>query len=211
MSSNVSKEKPLKCVLLGPNGSGKTAFATQLVHKSFDPHSTTSIGTAFLKYKHTDEHSIDIWESPDHTYMGLSPMYVRGANLILLFVNPTSNGTNDWRVEFGHFFNAISPRVVDLFDNSDLTNLAFVCTHSDQPYVNISDLTDFQTQLSQTLKHNIPIFHVSSRDGRGFGNVTKHIFDPPSFSRGSHIMDSHVEVDSEEEEEKNEWKFCTIL
>jgi len=209
------KNKSLQCVLFGPNGSGKTAFATQLVHKTFDFQETALIGASFFSYKYTNDHSVELWDAPaDKRYMTLPPTYLKGANFILLFVNPTSNDTNDWRVDFELFFNAISSQIVSLFrgcDSKDIPRFAFVCTHSDQSYVNIDHLEDFQTELTKIVKHNVPIFHVSSRDGRGFGNVTKHIFDSPSFSRGSHIMDSHVEVDSEEEEEKNEWKFCTIL
>jgi len=214
MSSNVSKEKPLKCVLVGPSGSGKTAFATQLVKKTFDAQYTATIGSAFLKYKHTDDHSVDVWDAGHQRYMALLPMYLRRANIILLFVNPSSNGTNDWRVDFGQFFNAFSPRVSDLFHNSDLNNtprVAFVCTHSDQPYVNIADLTEFQTQLSETLKQPIPIFHVSCVDGLGINETISSLFDSPGSSADSHIMDSHIEVDNEEKEEKNEWRFCTIL
>jgi len=215
MSSNVSKQKSLKCVLFGPSGSGKTAFATQLVKKTFDPQYASSIGAAFLKYKHTDEHSVELWDTAGHQrYMALSPMYLRGANIILLFVNPTSNGTNDWRVDFGQFFNAFSPRVNDLYndcESKDIPRFAFVCTHSDQSYVNIDHLEDFQTELTKIVKHKVPLFYVSSLNGQGFGDITNYLFDSPGSSADSHIMDSHIEVDNEEKEEKNEWRFCTIL
>jgi GTPase SAR1 family protein len=215
MSSNVSKQKSLKCVLFGPSGSGKTAFATQLVKKTFDPQYASSIGAAFLKYKHTDEHSVELWDTAGHQrYMALSPMYLRGANIILLFVNPTSNGTNDWRVDFGHLFNAISSQISPLYndcESKDIPRFAFVCTHSDQSYVNIDHLEDFQTELTKIVKHNVPIFHVSSLNGQRFGDVTDYLFGSPSFSPDSHIMDSHIEVDNEEKEDKNEGKFCTIM
>ena len=215
MSSNVSKEKPLKCVLVGPSGSGKTAFATQLVKKTFDPQYTATIGAAFLKYKHTDDHSVDVWDTAGHQrYMALLPMYLRGANIMLLFVNPSLNGTNDWRVDFGQFFNAFSSQISSLYndcESKDIPRVAFVCTHSDQPYVNIADLTEFQTQLSETLKQPIPIFHVSCVDGLGINETISSLFDSPGSSADSHIMDSHIEVDNEEKKEKKGGKSCTIM
>jgi small GTP-binding protein len=215
MSSNVLKEKPLKCVLLGPSGSGKTAFATQLVKKTFDSQYTSTIGAGFSKYKHTDDHSIDIWDTAGHQrYMALLPMYLRGANFILLFVNPTSNGANDWRVDFEQFFKALSSQITPLYhdcESKDIPRYAFVYTHSDQSYVNIGHLEDFRTELTETVKHNIPIFRVSSLNGQGFGDVTNHLFDSPNFSPDSHIMDSHVEVDNEEKKDKKGGKGCTIM
>jgi GTPase SAR1 family protein len=213
-SADLPKSKPLKCVLVGPPKAGKTAFLVQLIDQTFDQQYTATICTNFSKYKHTNNYYFDLWEVSGQFAGHLLPMYLRGANIILLFVNPSSNGTNDWRVDFGQFFNAFSPRVSDLFHNSDLNNtprVAFVCTHSDQPYVNIADLTEFQTQLSETLKQPIPIFHVSCVDGLGINEIISSLFDSPGFSPDSHIMDSHVEVDNEEKEEKNEWRFCTIL
>jgi len=213
-SADLPKSKPLKCVLVGPPKAGKTAFLVQLIDQTFDQQYTATICTNFSKYKHTNNYYFDLWEVSGQFAGHLLPMYLRGANIILLFVNPSSNGTNDWRVDFGQFFNAFSPRVSDLFHNSDLNNtprVAFVCTHSDQPYVNIADLTEFQTQLSETLKQPIPIFHVSCVDGLGINETISSLFDSPGSSPDSHIMDSHIEVDNEEKEEKNEWRFCTIL
>jgi GTPase SAR1 family protein len=213
-SADLPKSKPLKCVLVGPPKAGKTAFLVQLIDQTFDQQYTATICTNFSKYKHTNNYYFDLWEVSGQFAGHLLPMYLRGANIILLFVNPSSNGTNDWRVDFGQFFNAFSPRVSDLFHNSDLNNtprVAFVCTHSDQPYVNIADLTEFQTQLSETLKQPIPIFHVSCVDGLGINETISSLFDSPGSSADSHIMDSHIEVDNEEKEEKNEWRFCTIL
>jgi GTPase SAR1 family protein len=214
-SVDLPKNKPLKCVLVGPSGSGKTSFLTQLVHQTFDPQYIATICTNFSKYKHTNNYYFDLWEVSGESPGHLLPMYIRRANFILLFVNPTSNGANDWRVDFGQFFKTFSPRVSDLFHNADLNNtprVAFVCTHSDQPYVNISDLTEFQTQLSETLKQPIPIFHVSCVDGLGINETISSQFDSPNSSVvDDNIMDSHVEVDNEEKEDKNEGKFCTIL
>jgi len=215
MSSNVSKEKPLKCVLVGPSGSGKTAFATQLVKKTFDPQYTATIGAAFLKYKHTDDHSVDVWDTAGHQrYMALLPMYLRGANIMLLFVNPSLNGTNDWRVDFGQFFNAFSSQISSLYndcESKDIPRVAFVCTHSDQPYVNIDHLEDFQTELTKIVKHKVPLFHVSSLNGLGINEIISSLFDSPGSSPDSHIMDSHIEVDNEEKKEKKGGKSCTIM
>jgi GTPase SAR1 family protein len=208
------KNKSLKCVLVGPNQSGKTAFTIQLVDKTFDPEYTNRISASFLKYKHTNDHYLELWDISAHQrYIPSSPMYyLRGANFVLLFVNPTSNGTNDWRVDFGLFFKAISSQISTLYhdcESKDIPRFAFVCTHSDQPYVDIDHLEDFHTELTKIVKHIVPIFHISSLNGQGFNDVTDHIFDSPK--EKSHIMDSHVEVDNEEKEEKDEGKFCTIL
>jgi len=213
-SADLPKSKPLKCVLVGPPKAGKTAFLVQLIDQTFDQQYTATICTNFSKYKHTNNYYFDLWEVSGQFAGHLLPMYLRGANIILLFVNPSSNGTNDWRVDFGQFFNAFSSQISSLYndcESKDIPRFAFVCTHSDQPYVNIDHLEDFQTELTKIVKHKVPLFHVSSLNGLGINEIISSLFDSPGSSPDSHIMDSHIEVDNEEKKEKKGGKSCTIM
>jgi GTPase SAR1 family protein len=213
MSNDLPKEKCSKCVLVGPCQYGKTSFLAQLIKKTFDPQYSPTIGTDFAKYKLTKDHSLGIFDCTGHSgIMCLLSAYLRKANFVLIFVNPSLDGNDDWSTTFGKFLKSFSDIISPLYLNcepNDIPHFAFICTHSDLPYVNISCLEELRTTFSANLKQNVPIFRVSSQNGDGIDNVVNDFFNSSHLSLGSHIIDPHVEVDTEEKEIRR--KICTIL
>jgi len=214
MSNDLPKEKFSKCVLVGLCQSGKSSFLGQLINKTFDPQYSPTIGADFAKYKLTKDHSLGIFDCTGHSGITfLLPTYLKRANFVLIFVNPSLDGIDDWSTSFGKFLESFSDIISPLYLNcepNDIPHFAFICTHSDRPYVNISYREELRTTFSTNLKQNVPIFRVSSQSGDGIDNVVNDFFNSFDLSLGSHIIDPHVEVDTEEKE-GSRWKFCTIL
>ncbi len=88
-------EKPIKVVILGESGVGKTSIISQYINGVASPHSTPTIGASFVnkKIKVSDEsYSVDIWDTAgQEVYRSLAPTYYRNASAAIITFDVTSH------------------------------------------------------------------------------------------------------------------------
>lgn len=93
-SSNASKSKQIKLVLLGESGVGKSSIALRYVRGEFNENGEATIGAAFLtKTVNVRGQNIkfDIWDTAgQERYHSLAPMYYRGAPAAIVVYDVTS-------------------------------------------------------------------------------------------------------------------------
>ena len=82
------KNPPIKVVLIGKQGVGKTTLAMRYVYNRFDPHSESTVGVAFMsKVLRVNGKPIvlNIWDTAgSERFNSFVTMYVRGAKFILV-------------------------------------------------------------------------------------------------------------------------------
>jgi len=102
-----SHMKPLKCVLIGEAGVGKSSLASRWVNGKFDAEKGPTMGAAYLTRRVTVDGvtvNVDVWDTAgQERYRALTPMYSRGAEIAIIVFDATEKPTQqrmqvaDWR------------------------------------------------------------------------------------------------------------------
>ncbi|MCJ1297074.1 hypothetical protein MMC34_008643 [Xylographa carneopallida] len=99
MSVTAPRTLETKVVMLGHSGVGKTSMLNQFVRGNAPPHSTATIGAAFMKktIQLDGWHIImQIWDTAgQERFRSMAPMYYRGAHAAVLVFDVTSAETLD--------------------------------------------------------------------------------------------------------------------
>ena len=89
----------MKVVLLGDSGVGKTSLAGRLISDEFQPQTTPTISGAGVQVaRDIDDVHVEftLWDTAgQEKYRSITPMYVRGANVLLLVYDITSRSSFD--------------------------------------------------------------------------------------------------------------------
>lgn len=84
-----------KVVFLGSSASGKSSLCVRYMEKSFDPYRDSTIGAAFysrLVECPPDIMKLDLWDTAgQERYRALAPMYVRGADAVVIVYDITDD------------------------------------------------------------------------------------------------------------------------
>ena len=107
-SSNTSKIRSEKIVLIGAPSSGKSSIANRIINGTFAPNQEATIGAAFnSKITKVDDTDIklDIWDTGgSEKYRSLVPMYFRDARAAIVVFDTTNEQSfveaRDWIAEF---------------------------------------------------------------------------------------------------------------
>ena len=83
-----------KVVLLGESSVGKTSLVHRFINDSFNPHTSNTIGAAFITKIYTSRNTPDrkikyeIWDTAgQERYRSLTPMYYRNARIALVCID----------------------------------------------------------------------------------------------------------------------------
>lgn len=87
--SNKMNKRHRKLVLLGKSSVGKTTIVDALRGKEFNEYQSSTVGAAYDCIE-LDKFKVEIWDTAgQERFLSLSPMYYRGANIILLVFDVT--------------------------------------------------------------------------------------------------------------------------
>jgi small GTP-binding protein len=100
--------QPLKIVLIGDSGVGKTCFCHRYIHGQIPNNEASTIGASFFKKTETIENNdinINVWDTAgQERYLAICPMYFREAHgcLCLFDLTEKSSFTNiyQWITKF---------------------------------------------------------------------------------------------------------------
>ena len=85
--------KPIKCVLLGESGVGKSSLASRWVNQRFVTEPEATIGAAYLTRRISVDGvvvKIDLWDTAgQERYRSLTPMYYRGTSIAIIVFDAT--------------------------------------------------------------------------------------------------------------------------
>lgn len=86
----------MKTVLLGDTGVGKSSLFRYLSQKEEPLSNTPTIGGAFMAIRHLGGPPIHLWDTAgQERFQSLTPMYLRGAKIVILMFDNTKQETYD--------------------------------------------------------------------------------------------------------------------
>lgn len=90
----------IKTTIVGASAAGKTCFVMAANTGVFKPGGEATIGASFTHLMSSETLAFQVWDTAgNHRYMGIAPMYTRGAKLIILLYDMTEKDkstTIDW-------------------------------------------------------------------------------------------------------------------
>ncbi len=183
-----------KLVFIGNSGVGKSSIIMRICRNRFSSSSETTIGAAFLT--HNIEYPVDdgmvniklkIWDTAgQERYRSMLPLYLRGANIIIIVYDLTDRQSFDNIKEY--WLQSI------LQDTSSRSNiLVYLVGNKSDAVTNASDLTYCTTEACDFIKEysEIKIFHklTSAKTGVGitelFDDICKNAINYITFDQNA--------------------------
>jgi Rab family protein len=119
----MGESSPLKLVLLGESGVGKTSLVAQYLSGQVPESVNPTVGAAFMtKYVIADGQQFEllIWDTAgQEVYRGLAPMYYRSALIAIIVFDVTNDAT----------YNSVNYWIRELRANSDESIVIVVCAN----------------------------------------------------------------------------------
>ena len=88
MSNNTTEKNPIKIILLGDSGVGKTNIILRYLKNEFNENSLSTIGTTFgVKeiIRNNIKYNLNIWDTTgQEVYRSVTKLFIQGAKIVLL-------------------------------------------------------------------------------------------------------------------------------
>ena len=103
----------LKMVMLGDTGVGKSCLVSRFIYDSYNDYINATIGAQFMTKEFADgKYRIDIWDTAgQERFRSLIPMYVKGANILLIVLDVTTP-KDQIDAQIDYWFNYIKEHIV---------------------------------------------------------------------------------------------------
>ena len=127
--------KPLKVILLGESGVGKTSIILRYLNDQFDPHQESSNGLTYVEKnikRNNITYKLNIWDTMgQEKYHSMTKLFIKGADIVILVYSIDKEATfkvlDDWYQNFKDLNDenvvlGIVGNKYDLFDNEEIQN-----------------------------------------------------------------------------------------
>lgn len=88
MSNNTTEKNPIKIILLGDSGVGKTNIILRYLKNEFNENSLSTIGTTFgvkEMIRNNIKYNLNIWDTTgQEVYRSVTKLFIQGAKIVLL-------------------------------------------------------------------------------------------------------------------------------
>ena len=88
MKKNVGEKRPIKIILLGESGVGKTSIILRYSKNQFESHQGPTIGATFIEKdltKNNIKYKLNIWDTTgQEQYHSVTKLFIQGADIIIL-------------------------------------------------------------------------------------------------------------------------------
>jgi Rab family protein len=149
---------PLKLVLLGDSGTGKTSLITRYVTDSFagDARATLAASTHALKFDHGGQTvELVVWDTAgQEKYRGLAPMYYRGAVAAIIVFDLTRHDS----------FEQVSGWINELVTNIGTITIAVCANKTDRLEERVISSVEGRTLASSA---KVQYYETSAMTGQG--------------------------------------------
>ncbi len=162
----------IKVVIGGAGGVGKTTYVHRLVHDSFLPYTTLTVGISFITktvQRNGQSMVLTLWDlGGQERFRFLQPSYVRGARAGVVFFDmanlPSIFQVKEW---------------VDLFRNNTTSSLPIVLGGAKLDCVPGDQLESIKKEAMETVKELdlMCFFPTSAKDGTNIEEIMHPIID----------------------------------
>ena len=127
--------KPLKVILLGESGVGKTSIILRYLNDQFDPAHESSNGLTYVEKnikRNNITYKLNIWDTMgQEKYHSMTKLFIKGADIVILVYSIDKEATfkvlDDWYQNFKDINDenvvlGIVGNKYDLFDNEEIQN-----------------------------------------------------------------------------------------
>ena len=135
MDKKAVKTKPIKIILLGESGVGKTSIILRYSKNKFEEHQGSTIGSTFIEKDFTKNniiYKLNIWDTTgQEQYHSVTKLFIQGADIVILVYcidkNETFKALDYWHKTVTEMCGddmvlAIVGNKYDLFDDEKIQN-----------------------------------------------------------------------------------------
>jgi len=162
MDGNNRKTIDTKIVVIGQAGVGKTSLVTQYIRKSFNQHTTTTIGAAFTQaWVDVDKDyriGFQIWDTAgQERFRAMLPIYYRKAVAAILVYDMTDPST----------FEKLDDWIQELQQRAQGDIILTIAANKSDLAPTAAEVVPMDVAKEYAARHNATLHETSSKTGKG--------------------------------------------